>query len=143
MAGVLFIISEGAKMMRKFLTLVLLACFLITTGCGAIIAGAAAGLGVYSYYKGELKRSYPESYPKTVEICLEVLQELKISVEGKESDGIKTTITAVQTDGTPLTLIVDNIAPRITEVSARSGLIGVWDKKVSELIHATIAQKIQ
>lgn len=130
-------------MIRKFFTLLLLACFLITTGCGAIIAGTAAGVGVYSYFKGELKRSYPESYPKTVEICLDTLKELKISVEEKESDGIKTTINAVQTDGTLVTLQVINIAPRITEVSARSGVIGIWDKKVSELIHATIAQKIQ
>ncbi len=130
-------------MIRKVMILISLAFFLITTGCGAIIAGTVAGVGVYTYQKGEVLRSYPEAYTKTVEICLDTLKELKISINDKQSDGIKTRIDAKQTDDTPVTVKVSNIAPRITEVSVRSGVFGVWDKKVSELIHATIAKRIQ
>ena len=130
-------------MTRKAIILFSLTFFMISTGCGAIIAGTAVGLGVFSYHQGELKRSYPETYGKTVEICLDTLKDLKITVESKESDGIKTKIIAKQTDGTPVTVKVVNLAPRITEVSVRSGIVGVWDKKVSELIHATIAKRIQ
>ena len=134
---------EGVQMKRNVLILICLGLFLTTTGCAALVAGTAAGAGVFSYYKGELTRSYPESYTQTVAVCLETLEALKITLEGKEADGIKTHISARQTDGTPVTVKVTSIAPRITEVSVRSGLVGFWDKKVSELIHATIAKKIQ
>lgn len=130
-------------MTRQGMIFLSLAFFLITTGCGAILFGTATGVGVYTYQKGELLRSYPETYTKTVGICLDTLKELKIAVDGKEADGIKTRINAKQTDGTPVTVKVSNIAPRITEVSVRCGVFGVWDKKVSELIHATIAKRIQ
>jgi len=35
------------------------------------------------------------------------------------------------------------VEPRITKVSVRSGMVGIWDKNVSELIHASIAQRLQ
>jgi hypothetical protein len=123
--------------------LISLACFLITTGCRAIIAGTATGAGVYTYQKGEVLRSCPEAYTKTVGICLDALKELKLAINIKQSNGIKTRIDAKQTDDTPMTVKVSNIAPQITEVSVRTGVFGVWDKKVSELIHATIAKRIQ
>ncbi|MFO7972243.1 MAG: DUF3568 family protein [Desulfobacterales bacterium] len=50
---------------------------------------------------------------------------------------------AKQTDGTPVTIKTATRAPGTTEVSIRSGILGVWDKKVSELIHASIAQRLQ
>ena len=130
-------------MKSKFFIFLSMAFLLLTTSCGAIIAGTATGIGVYAYQKGELIRSYPETYVKTVEICLDTLKYLKINIESKEADGIKTQINARQTDDTPVILNVRNMAPRITEVSVRSGVVGVWDKKVSELIHATIANRIQ
>ena len=130
-------------MKSKLIILLSIACLLATAGCGAVLVGTATGVGVYAYQKGELIRSYPETYVKTVDICLDTLKGLKINIESKEADGIKTQISAKQTDDTPVTLRVMNIAPRITEVSVRSGVVGVWDKKVSELIHATIAKRLE
>lgn len=114
----------------------------VLTGCAVLIAGTAAGVGVYSYVNGELKRSYPESFDKTYAICLETLEGLKMAIEGKESDGISATINAKRVDETPIWVKVLMITPKITEVSVRTGVVGVWDKKVSELIHASIAQRM-
>ncbi|MFC1817307.1 DUF3568 family protein [Thermodesulfobacteriota bacterium] len=130
-------------MKSKFMILLLSACYLMATGCVALIAGVGAGAGVYTYMKGELKRSYPEKFDKTLKICEDTLKRLKITVEAKASDGVKTTIKAKRTDDTPVMVKVIMIAPKITEVSVRSGIVGVWDKKVSELIHASIAQRLQ
>lgn len=130
-------------MKSKLLTVLVLGIFMFSAGCGAIIAGAVVGAGVYTYYNGELTRTYPESYNKTVDICLDTMKELKIAIEEKESDEITTRIKAKQTDEKPITVKVIHVAPQLTEVSVRSGVFGVWDKKVSELIHATIAKKIQ
>jgi hypothetical protein len=130
-------------MKPKLLAIILLSVFPAVTGCGAIIAGTAVGFGAYSYYNGKLTRTYSADYNKTVDTCLDTLTDLKITVEEKKSDGIKTTIRAKQTDEKPVTVNVIHIAPQLTEVSVRSGVFGVWDKKVSELIHATIAKKVQ
>ncbi len=117
--------------------------FFLPSGCGPIIAGTAAGVGVYSYYEGELKRTYPEDYSKTVDVCLASLEDLKITVEKNEGDSIRTSIKARQTNEKEVLVKVLNIAPKLTEVSVRTGIFGAWDKQVSELIHATIAKKIQ
>lgn len=122
--------------------IVLLACMTVFTGCVVLVAGTVAGVGVYSYMDGELKRSYPESFDKIYAICIDTLEGLKINIEGKESDGIGATITAKRADGTPVWVKVFMITPKITEVSVRSGVVGIWDKKVSELIHASIAQRL-
>lgn len=129
-------------MKPKVLISLSLICFMMATGCAAILAGSAAGVGVYSYVNGELKRSYPEAFDKTIQICLDTLTSLKISVQEKSSDGITARISAKRMDDTPVTLKVTMIAPKITEVSVRSGVVGIWDKNVSELIHASIAQRL-
>ena len=122
--------------------IVLVACMTVITGCVALIAGTAAGVGVYTYMDGELKRSYPESFDKVYTICTDTLEGLKINIEEKESDGISATINAKRADGTPVWVKVFMITPKITEVSVRSGVVGIWDKKVSELIHASIVQRL-
>ncbi len=122
--------------------MVLLASLFVFTGCMALVAGSVAGVGVYTYVNGELKRSYPESFEKTYSICLDTLEDLKIEVEEKEADSVNASIRAKQVDETPVWVKIVMITPKITEVSVRSGVLGLWDKKVAELIHASIAQKM-
>ncbi len=129
--------------MKNFLIPLLLTYYLITAGCAALVIGAGAGAGVYSYVNGQFKRSYHATFDKTSQACTDALTSLKIVITDKTSDGIKAIIKARRTDETPVTIKVVMIAPEITEVSIRSGIVGMWDKKVSELIHASIAQRLQ
>jgi len=115
---------------------------MLISGCVALVAGTAAGVGVYSYVNGELKRSYPESYEKVYNAALASLKSLKIEVLENESDRKGATIRGQGVDDLPIWVKVSMIAPKITEVSVRSGVMGVWDKNVSELIHANIAQRL-
>jgi len=112
-------------------------------GCAVVVTGAAAGAGVYTYMNGKLERSYQAPFDKTNRACTETLKSLKIAIIEESSDGINATIKAKRSDGTPVTITTSMVEPRITEVSVRSGVVGVWDKRVSELIHATIAQRLQ
>jgi len=130
-------------MIRKVLILLLLSSYFITSGCAVFLAGAGAGAGWYTYVNGELKTSYQATFDETNRACTAVLKSLEMVITEKTSGGIKTKIKAKQTDGTPVTIKTVIITPGITEVSVRSGIIGVWDKKVSELIHASIAQRLQ
>ncbi len=129
--------------MRKLLPLLLIPCILFTTGCPVLVVGGA-GAGAYSYIKGELKRTYQSPFDKTMQASLDTLENLKITVtEQPAGDSIESIVRAKRSDGTPIIVKVAMVAPNITEVSIRSGAVGIWDKKVSQLIHANIAQRLQ
>jgi len=130
-------------MIRNVLIFLLLSSYFITSGCAAFVAGTGAGAGVYTYVNGELKTSYHAEFDETNRACTEVLNSLEMEITEKTSDSIKATINAKQSNGTPVTIKTVMITPGTTEVSVRSGIVGIWDKKVSELIHASIAQRLQ
>jgi hypothetical protein len=130
-------------MIRKILIFLLLSSYFIMLGCAALIAGTGAGAGAYTYVNGELRTSYQATFAETNQACVAVLKTLEMEITEKTSDSIKAKIKARQTDGTPITIKIAMRAPETTEVSVRSGIVGVWDKKVSELIHASIAKRLQ
>ena len=129
--------------MKRNVLILLLSSYFIVLCCAAFISGTEAGAGVYTYVNGELKTSYQATFDETNRVCIAVLKSLEMEITEKTSDSIKSKIKARQTDGTPVTIKTAMRAPGTTEVSVRSGIVGVWDKKVSELIHATIAQRLQ
>ncbi len=133
---------EGVAMLRNMLIVVLILSPLFTTGCPAILVGAGASAGVYTYAQGELKRVYQAPFDKAVSASTDTLKSLKINIEEETSDGIKTTINGRRTDGTPVTVKLEMLTPDITEITVRTGVLGLWDKQVSELIHASIAQRL-
>jgi hypothetical protein len=130
-------------MTRNLLLPVILSCYLITVGCAALVTGAVVVAGTYTYKDGQLSRLYQAPFDTTNQACTATLQKLKIAITEEASDGINATIKAKRTDGTPVTVKTEMLDPRITKVSVRSGMVGIWDKNVSELIHATIAQRLQ
>ena len=127
-------------MSTRFAAALLMVSLIACMGCAALVAGA--GAGVYTYVSGELKRTYNAPFDKAVSDSLAALQELKITFLDKRSSGITTTIDAEKSDGTPVTVIITIRGPNVTEVSVRTGVVGYWDKKVSELIHAHIAKRL-
>lgn len=134
--------TSEVTMQNRILMLLLLCLTWITTGCVALIAGAGAGAGVYTYMNGDLKRTYQADYEIVRKATDASLNDLKIIKSDENSDGIESDITAKRSDGTLVTLHVTKLGPNLTEVAVRSGIVGVWDKEVSELIHATIAKKL-
>ena len=130
-------------MTRNLLLSVILSCYLITVGCAAVVTGAVVVAGAYTYKDGQLSQLYQAPFDATNEACTATLQKLKIAITEEASDGINATIKAKRTDGTLVTVKTEMVEPRITKVSVRSGMVGIWDKNVSELIHASIAQRLQ
>lgn len=128
--------------MRKNAIVLLFFCGLVISGCELLVGGAVVGSGMYSYFKGELKRTYAEPYDKILNLSIEALDSLQIKITEKTADKISARLDAKRNDETPVVVTITSIAPKITEVSVRSGVFGVWDKKVSELIHASIAQRL-
>ena len=124
------------RLTAALMILSLIAC----AGCAAVVVGA--GAGVYTYNAGELTRTYNVPFDKAVNDSLAALKDLKITFLDKKAGGITTTILAEKSDKTPVTVKLAIQGTNLTEVSVRTGVVGFWDKKVSELIHAQIAKRL-
>ncbi|MBI9073870.1 MAG: DUF3568 family protein [Desulfatibacillum sp.] len=129
--------------MQRALLAVLVTLVLVSTySCAAVVVGAGAGAGAYSYVTGELVRSYPAKYTKAVSVTESVVNELKISIDSKVDDGITTTFRGHRAGDTPVTIKVTMLDPKITQIGVRVGIVGLWDRQVSETIHSLIEQRI-
>ena len=120
-----------------------LASFWLLTGCVAVIVGAGVGAGTYTYIKGELKRSYQAKFDKTLQICIDILDDLDQPITNKTTDGEKTTIHTKRKDGTDQTIDVSIIDAEWTQVSVRTGVVGYWKKDISQQFHEFIAERIK
>jgi hypothetical protein len=121
---------------------IILSALLFTAGCAAIVVGAGAGAGVYTWVKGDLIRSYEKSFDHTENAVIQSLEHLKITIDDKNRTGLETTVKARQSDGSPVTVKIRVIRPAMTEVAVRCGYVGYWDRNTAELIHATILNTI-
>jgi hypothetical protein len=116
---------------------------LLSTGCIALVVGAGAGAGTFAYVDGQLNRTYQANYQTTYEVCKGILQDMKQPILEEKSDGTQTTIKSKRVDETPMTVKVRIIDPDWTEVSVRTGYIGLWKKQISEQFHEFIAERIK
>lgn len=111
-------------------------------GCAAVLVGAGAGAGTYAYVKGELIRTYQSGFEETMNACTGVMEDLGMSVQSKTTDGVETTIKAVRKDEIPVTVKVKIAGSDWTQVSVRTGFVGVWRKEMSTQFHEYVARRL-
>jgi outer membrane protein OmpA-like peptidoglycan-associated protein len=109
--------------------------FLTIFLCLSILVGCASLPG------GSLK-TYPSEYHTTVQASSDTLEELKIPVAETVADGLKTTLKAQRPDGTPVVVEVVRISQNSTEVSVRTGNMGLGDKRVADQINEIIYERL-
>jgi uncharacterized protein YceK len=117
-------------------------CWGMVSGCAAVVVATGAGAGAYTYVNGELARAYPASYTRTLEACTRILNDLNMPIREQTSDGVQTTIAAERQDGTPMTLKIKIIGLDVTEVSVRTGVVGYWNRDLSQQFQDFISQRL-
>jgi hypothetical protein len=130
-------------MQKRLYLIIALAYLWVSSGCIALLVGAGAGAGTFAYVDGHLSRTYQATYLKTYEACIGILKDMKQPVLEEKTDGTETTIKSERSDKTPMTITVKIIDPEWTEVSVRTGHIGVWKKEISEQFHEFLAERIK
>ena len=110
------------------------------TGCApvAFLAGAAAGVGGYKYYKGALTVIYQAPYEKTWDASLKALKEMGFGIEDKTRELTKGKISAQLADNKTVTVSLKYISSSETEATIRVGLLG--DENASNVIKDKIAE---
>ena len=133
-------------MKLKFINLKLFLCLLSVFslyGCAVAVVGiGAAGAGAFAYLNGKLTKIYESEYHDTVRASGTALEKLRIPVSEIIADELKTEIKARRPDDTPVAIEVVRIDQQQSQVSVRTGSVGVWDKRVSEQIHGYIDQTL-
>lgn len=117
-------------------------CWALASGCAAVVIATGAGTGAYTYINGELVRSYPATYSRTMEVCTQLLNDLNMPVKEQASDGPRTTIATERKDGTPVTLKITIVGLEVTEVSVRTGVVGFWNRDISQQFHEFISRRL-
>jgi len=130
-------------MLKNLVLLIIILSAFFTTGCIALIVGAGAGAGTFAYVDGQLSRTYEANYEKTYQVCKSILKDMKQPVLEETTDGAQTTISSKRSDETPMTIKVRIIDPDWTEVSVRTGFLGVWKKEISEQFHEFVAERLK
>ena len=130
-------------MLKRLYLLIVIMHLWLSTGCIALVVGAGAGAGTFAYVDGQLSRTYQANYETTYAACKGILQDMKQPILEEKTDGTQTTIKSQRVDETPMTLKVRIIDPEWTEVSVRTGHIGLRKKEISEQFHEFIAERIK
>ena len=130
-------------MLKKLYAIIGIMYLLLSTGCIALVVGAGAGAGTFAYVNGKLSRTYQANYETTYAVCNGILEDMKQPILEEKTDGTQTTIRSERADKTPMTITVRIIDPEWTEVTVRTGHIGVWKREISEQFHKFVAERIQ
>jgi outer membrane protein OmpA-like peptidoglycan-associated protein len=133
------------KIAPKLSVWFLLLSFSTLIGCTATMNTKEADPGVetYSYITGNLTRTYLSEYPDTVQAVRSTLEKLTIPITDTIADGLKTEFKARRADDTPVEIEIVLIDKAHTQVSVRTGTLGVWDHRVSAQIHGYIAEALE
>ena len=130
-------------MLKRLYVIICTMHLLLSTGCIAIVVGAGAGAGTFAYVNGNLSRTYQANYETAYKVCKGILEDMKQPILEEKTDGTQTTIRSQRADETPMAITVRIIDPQWTEISVRTGHIGVWKKEISEQFHEFVAERIK
>ena len=94
------------------------------SGCLALAAGAAAGIGTYAYVKGELKSTFDSGLDRTWDATQQAIDDLQFTVKERSKDALQAREVAREADGTDVKVALESKGEKITEVRVRVGVFG-------------------
>lgn len=101
-------------------------------GCGAVVAGAAAGAGAVAYVRGELKATQEAPLDDVVNATQAAIAELRFTLTGSDADAVSARFAASTADGKKIVVALKKVSAVLTEIRIRVDVFG--DEELSRLI---------
>jgi hypothetical protein len=102
------------------------------TGCLALAAGAAAGVGTYAYTQGEMNTTFEAPLDRAWEATQAAMNDLQFPIAERSKDALNAELRANQADGTPVRIRLNRATDNTTEVRVRVGMFG--DERISRAV---------
>ena len=118
--------------------MVALAGALLLTGCAALVAGSAAGVGTVAYIKGELKDRLDASPDETRAAIERAAKELRLKELKADADGLSGDYILETGRDDKINVRYEKLGDRSTQISIRVGLFG--DENLSRALLDEIKQ---
>ena len=107
----------------------LIVLFFFTTGCAAVLIGAAAGGAGVVWYKGKLEQSLSATVPQVHAAVKAGLSALNISIKEERHDSLTSEVRGELADGTKIWIDAASTSASTTTITVRVGYMG--DKTLS------------
>ncbi len=128
-------------MFKKTIALLVSGLLLISmSGCVAILAGAAGGVGTATWLSGKLSREVNASFERTLEATKSALKSLRLGVRKETKKEDVAQVMSNYTDGRTIWIDIHKVSESISRVEIRVGAAG--DKEVARKILNRIIAKI-
>jgi len=109
-------------------------------GCGAVVAGAAAGAGAVAYVRGELKATEEGSLDEALNATEGAVADLGLTMTGQEGDALSAKLTARTAEDKRIEINLKKISETLTEIRIRVDIFG--DEDLSRIIHNKIKERL-
>lgn len=127
-------------MFKRGIVFVLLGCLLLfnVTGCVALLAGAAGGVGTAVWLSGKLTQEVNTPYQGTVNAAKSALSSLKLEITKETKEEDITQLRSQYTDGKDIWIDIRKLTEYSSKIEVRVGAVSP-DKQAAD----TILKRIQ
>lgn len=125
---------------KMYLGIMLVFIVTATSGCFALLLGAAAGAGGVVYVKGGLVQNVDETVEDIHKASLAAVKDLGLFLTADELNRHSAQIKAEYGDGKKVNIKIDAITEFVSKITVRVGLIG--NQEDSRLILNAIEKKL-
>ena len=113
------------KHVKSWVLYSLLSVFAFTSsGCFALVVGAAAGAGGYAWIKGEVQEELQHPLAKVHEAALKALKKMDLAVTYEKKDDLSGSIESRFADGDAIKITTKYLTRNSTQIFIRVGTFG-------------------
>ncbi|MBN1917767.1 MAG: DUF3568 family protein [Verrucomicrobia bacterium] len=109
-------------------------------GCGAVVAGAAAGAGAVAYVRGELEVTEEASISRVFEAAKGAIDDLEFKLLTADADAYEGKVRAETARGTDIGISLERQSDTVTKIRIRVGVFG--DENLSRLVHEKMKARL-
>lgn len=124
------------KMKRPLGAMLLLLLVMTTSGCFALLVGAAAGAGGVIWAKGSLQQEFNTSLDRVHTAGVKALKKLELPIIIDRKDKLTAKLESKFADGTNVWIDFDALTSKTTKVNVRVGAMGdqVRSREIMDMI---------